>query len=311
MSSLFSATIESVVPAHQKLLVLDSNTSLVDALKILSARNIYSAPVKDKAGTFYGFLDMIDIVLFLVGLMDEKMANGKEFQSFLESVQELNLQNAKNIADLSATNPLIPLRSTDTIADALKIFEQTGTHRIPILKANADVADIQNVLTQIDVISWMATHIKSLGSNRHKSLKEIDVSLKKVISVDLKTSAFEAFKTMAEYKITAVAVLNPDGTLLSNLSAKDIKEVAPENLMMWMNKTALEYVQMVRSKQVNVSYPVYACHLHNTLEEIVMKLSVLRVHRLYITDQHNKPIGILSLGDLFRLMGTPSTTDSH
>lgn len=73
-------------------------------------------------------------------------------------------------------------------------------------------------------------------------------------------------------------------------------------MMMWLARTAIELVQHVRSRQLNVSYPSFHCHLNNTIEEIIIKLATLRVHRLYVVDESMRPIGVLSLGDVFKFV---------
>eukprot|EP01114_Cavostelium_apophysatum_P015584 TRINITY_DN4276_c0_g1_i2.p1 TRINITY_DN4276_c0_g1~~TRINITY_DN4276_c0_g1_i2.p1 ORF type:complete len:335 (+),score=93.33 TRINITY_DN4276_c0_g1_i2:89-1006(+) len=304
MASLFKKPIGELVPKNQQLVIIPSSATVMDALRILKEKNIYSAPVRDQSkGNYYGFLDMLDIVVFLVCLIEEKL--GKDpanHKTLAHATSKLDFATAKNVADLSSANPMVPLRSSDPLSEAFRLFQSTGTHRVPILK-DEGVADLASVLTQIDVISWLATNIKDIPNGK-KTLKDLNVNLDKVISVETTARTFDALKLLADNKITGVAIVNADGSLLSNLSAKDLKEVQPEELLMWMNRTALEYVQMVRSKQINVSFPAFSCHLHTTLEEIVMKLNVLRVHRLYITDESNMPIGVLSLGDLFKLVFT-------
>jgi len=199
---------------------------------------------------------------------------------------------------------MVPLRSQDSVSEALKVFEQTGVHRVPIIGGD-DVANINNVLTQVDVINWMAHHTKEVHPEaRKKTLSQLHVQPKFVLSVELNTRVYDAFKMMVDNKITGIAVVNPDGTLLSNLSAKDIKEVKADELLPWMSRSTLEFIQMVRSKQINVTVPVFSCHLNHTLEEVIQRLSVLRVHRLYITDEASRPIGVLSLGDLCKLLTT-------
>lgn len=66
---------------------------------------------------------------------------------------------------------MIPIRSDDTVRDALKVFAETGTHRVPILEGES-IAKIGNVLTQTAVISWLSNHIAQLGPIAKKSLKE-------------------------------------------------------------------------------------------------------------------------------------------
>jgi len=306
MTSLFSTPLSAIVPKNQQLVTIPAESSVLDALKTLSSKNIYSAPVKDQKGAYSGFLDMADIVVSLVTLMEERSSHSfDQNSSFFDAVAKDKLETAKNIADLSKMNPMVPLREKDSLGEALKIFESTGTHRVPVLSGDS-VADINGVLTQIDVISYLASNLSSLGDAGKKTLQEHNVKLNKVISVEIGARAFEAFQLMSKNRITGVAVLNHDGTLFSNLSMKDIKEVKPEELLVWMNKSALELIQMIRCKQIDVAVPVFSCHLHNTLEQVIAKLNVLRVHRLFITDDQNKPIGVLTLGDIFRLIHNSS-----
>ena len=39
-----------------------------------------------------------------------------------------------------------------------------------------------------------------------------------------------------------------------------------------------------------------------TFEDVVMKLAATRVHRLWIVDSEEKPIGVVSIGDVFKNM---------
>jgi len=279
------------------------------AVQELSSRNIYSAPVRDQTnGNYYGFLDLVDIIVYLVDSIDEKrnQESNQNFKTLNEWVTALSLESAKNLADLSSKNPMVPLRSQDSISEALAVFDNTGTHRVPII-GNDQVADIVNVLTQIDVIIWLSKHMKQVHPDiRKKTLevcfKQLHVQPKNVVSVSTGTRVFDAFKLMIDKRITAVAVVNADGTLLSSLSAKDIKEVKPNELLAWMGRSTLEFIQMIRSKQINVTVPAFACHMHSSLDDVVGRLTILRVHRLYITDEAGKPIGVLSLGDLFKIL---------
>ncbi len=39
----------------------------------------------------------------------------------------------------------------------------------------------------------------------------------------------------------------------------------------------------------------------STFEDVVLKLAATRVHRVWVVDDDNKPIGVISLGDVFRV----------
>lgn len=49
--------------------------------------------------------------------------------------------------------------------------------------------------------------------------------LKKVITVNENIPTIQSFRTIAENNVTAVAVVNNEGTLVGNLSASDLKVI--------------------------------------------------------------------------------------
>jgi len=300
--SLFSTPILQIVPKDQKLITIDSKTDILAALKILTEANIYSAPVYDAKNDVYcGFIDLLDVVFFLVSTLQQKVTGVRDQLSFFESVQSLDLRSAKNLVDLSTVTPMCPISPTACLSEAMQIFADTGAHRVPILQSKS-TTKIANVLTQSAVIGWLSSNVNLLGKLRHKTLKELGIQTKKVHSVEISKLCFDALQLMVENRITAVAVVNPDGSLLSNLSAKDIKEVISDDLLTYANKTTLQLVQAVRSKDINVKFPAFSCHLSTTLEEAIIKLGWLKVHRLWIVDELSYPIGVLTIGDIFKLI---------
>ena len=64
---------------------------------------------------------------------------------------------------------------------------------------------------------------EKLGSLQHETVSSLGVGIKPVVSVPSEIRAIDAFSIMNQQRVSAVAVLNEDGTLLTNLSAKDIK----------------------------------------------------------------------------------------
>jgi CBS domain-containing protein len=53
----------------------------------------------------------------------------------------------------------------------------------------------------------------------------------------------------------------------------------------------------------------FSCHLSDSLESVVHKMNGSHVHRLYVVDDHNKPIGVVSMRDVIaRLVKEPSNS---
>ena len=44
--------------------------------------------------------------------------------------------------------------------------------------------------------------------------------------------------------------------------------------------------------------PAICCHSSDTLGAVIDKLAATRIHRVYLVDKTDKPIGVVSLGDI-------------
>jgi len=306
LNSLLATKVSSIIPPGQKLILIESTTDLATAFNILTKNNIYSAPVWDpKKSEYYGFLDLVDIVVILVGLLEEKgKSTTQDFQSLLRNLSSDYAQQAKHIADISARNPMYPVRPTDSLEDVLKIFRDSGTHRVPVLSAGSSVAKFDNILSQSAIVKWLSKHLNSLESLKDKTVEELGLGSKSVVTSRFSEPALNAFKLMVEKKITAVAIVNDDGSLFSNLSAKDIQQVNADNLMPKLTSPTLEWIQSVRSKDINVKFPSFQCHPSTTFKDVIAKIAFLNVHRLYVVDENSHPIGVISLQDICKVVLT-------
>lgn len=100
------------------------------------------------------------------------------------------------------------------------------------------------------------SQLTQLGDLGKKTIKELGLGLKTVISVDLHAPALKAFQLMAEQRITGVAVNEEDGTLFTIISAKDIKEVELKPPFKSLFLSATQFVAQVRSHQLKESIPI-------------------------------------------------------
>jgi len=48
--------------------------------------------------------------------------------------------------------------------------------------------------------------------------------------------------------------------------------------------------------------PPVCCRLQATVEDVILKLSVHRVHRIYVVNDSMKPIGIITLTDIMQFL---------
>jgi len=304
-TDIFEKTIvDDLVPEKSSLIMIDSKDTLPKAFNLLIKNNIYSAPVHDASRNEYlGFLDLLDIVAFIVMIFDAQKHHKNELDidlyDLLEQVEKFDLEHATRVIGMASQNPFCPVHSGSHIKKCLEVFVRSGAHRIPIVEGK----NMKSVLTQSAVVQWLNSILPHISENlRKKTIRELSIGLKEVASVRVDATALDAFRLMAERKIHAVAVVDEKGEIFSNISAKDIKVLQPDALFTRMYRPAMELIQHVRSLNMKAVFPSFCITLDNTFEEAVRKLAVLNVHRLYIEDSGRKPIGVISLGDILSVL---------
>jgi len=283
----------------EEIIMLRADSSVPYAFKILIKNNIYSAPVFDTFNCKYaGFLDLVDIITFIVQIFKETEVLGEDFFTLLEQETRFSIESTDKIVDLSKRNPFFPMKTNEPISKAMKLLGQGGIHKLPIMEHKA----IVGLLSQSTVIDFLAKHIKELGPVVETHIRQFDRVLKPVICVKADDRAIEGFKLMAQHRISSVGVLDSDGSLLTVLSAKDIRVVEPDALFTKLYKSSVEFVLNSRKKEINATAPAIWCHMDDTLENVILKLAITKIHRIFIVDENRKPLGIISLGDIFSIL---------
>jgi len=178
---------------------------------------------------------------------------------------------------------------------AMRAISHSGANRLPIMEGHK----LTNVMTLSAVVTFLAQNLKALGAVAKLTVGELNVGLKEVFTVQADTPVINAFRLMAQKRISAVGVLDTDGKLLTNVSAKDIKVIAKDALFTKLYYSTIEFVRAVRAQNVLVTYAaVMHCKLENTIGDVIQKFASWKVHRIYITDHFQKPIGVISLKDI-------------
>jgi len=302
--------VKELVSVGQKVVIVEKGAPLSQAFHILVKNNIYSAPVWNRTtGEYVGFLDLLDVITFIVNLFEIEERESKrrksddpslDFDALMQRLERMDSQSVEKVTDLSATNPFHVVSEDDSLETVLQVFSSTGTHRIAVQDSLSAFPKLAYILTQSALIRWLADHLQLLGNVVNKTIKQLKLGLKIVISVSSEEAAIEAFKLMARHKITAVAIVSPEGQLLANLSAKDIKVVDTHSLLGSLYKSTLQYVGAAHEMEPNIPAPIIYCKATNTLGEIISRLAVLKRHRLYVVDESKRPVGLITLGDIVR-----------
>jgi CBS domain-containing protein len=187
----------------------------------LSSHKILSAPVVDwKAQRLLGFVDMLDLVSFVLSLYNADIHQTPLDSNLLfEKSNQFFSKPIKEIIDLSKRNPLCQVLKTSPLWECISLF-QRGLHRVVVTNEERKIVGI---LSQSDVVRFLAGKMDEHYSFFGKTVEELNLGTYSLITVRDTQPTIAALKILYEHKVSAVAVVNKEGILVGNLSASDLK----------------------------------------------------------------------------------------
>ncbi len=179
-----------------------------------------------------------------------------------------------------------------------------GVHRINVVDGNGRV---QGILSQTDVIKFLLSKAHLFTGTMKASLESVKLGCGPVVSVNAESSVLAALERMSEYYISSVAVVEPDGTLIGNISMADIRFIFQHGRYhrLWMNCS--QFVSLALNQKGlehggNDQFPFFDAHLNSSVEQVMNKILATHVHRVWVTEPRSQRlIGVVSMTDLVRL----------
>lgn len=300
---LASTNVDQVSPVLSKVISVSASETVTKVLHSLAENNIFCVPVEDK-GKIIGLIDMVDIVSYVVEVAGKTEGSG-ESAAYLRKVEEAHLKSERNdhVAGLSKKNRYCPVTAGTSVLDAMKVMTDNHVQRLPVVSVDFQ---LRNFVTQSAIIQFLQKHIDELGDFVDKSLAQLGFRPKDIISISVNRPTIDAFRLISEKKITGIPVMDTDGTMITNISCSDLRDVATDpKLFEYLHMPLDSFIPIMKSKinpkkesSMNVMYPKISCKFETTFRTVVGKLAATKIHRIYITDDHDAPIGIVSLIDI-------------
>ncbi|KAI8875546.1 cystathionine beta-synthase, partial [Backusella circina FSU 941] len=138
----------------------------------------------------------------------------------------------------------------------------------------------------------------------NKTLRQLGLGESHVIAVNADSTVLEALSLMSKHGVSSVAVLGHMGMVLGNISMTDVKHVmnSYHHQLLW--KTCFQFTSIVRTKQGiddgQDRIPVFDVRLDTTLGFAIAKLLATKSHRVWVIDERDRTIGVVSMTDVMR-----------
>eukprot|EP01084_Bolivina_argentea_P080624 146028_1 len=284
LASKLSNSAVSSLEISSTVVTLPNKMASSKAVEILLQNKIRAAPVIDDNNQFVGVLDLRDTLAF--GL--QKYKN-----------KSLDKVSSESLSESFKLRPFDTVKKDDSMLTVAKILAN-GAHIVGVVNDEGNVVGILNQREMFQLAHGLWTDPTNNCSLQE--LLESNIITSPIKSIKNTMSAYEAFLTMSDLKLSGLAVVNDEGILIHNTSSSDIK--------MWMTTGNGSLEEPIEEFLINIrkqprqqdKYPVSYCTTKQTLKRAFQKLYATGYHRLWIVDEDNCPIGVFALTDIFKFI---------
>jgi CBS domain-containing protein len=197
-----------------------------------------------------------------------------------------------------------PFRIFTEGAQLTQIIESmaNGEYLVGVDGGEADNGGIKGLVDQIAVADLLSPLFEGSG------VLVKDVYRSSVLPVKVTETVVKTFEVMVSKGTTAVALVDDNGCITQNFSVSDIKIFFDGMSSMDLLHLPVEdYMQMKESiketkERKDTRAPISVCHQDDDVHSVLHKLVKTGFHRVWVVDVDKKPLGILSLTDVFRMV---------
>lgn len=298
-------SLRDVVPA-KKLISVKPSQNVEEVLDILTTNNITSVPVMSEDGLMVlGFLDVLDLVAFLVQTCIKSLtltATGESRSLTTDNMmmihkrtKDFKLKQVTDIIDLSKRNPFHSFSEDTKLSKVIEAF-QSGVHRVAVTNAT-NRSQLTGIFSQSDLIQLVSKDI-----NKFKLDQEVSRMVNKssnVVVAPADAPTIEVFMLMHQQNVSSVGIVNHEGSLLGALSASDIKFKVEKDLRELLSPVQ-QYLNVVHVEKRHPANFLVSVKPTAKVSELIQSLCKEHIHRVFVVDENNKPLHVVSLTDLAR-----------
>jgi CBS domain-containing protein len=269
-----------------KVLFLDQTYTINEALRLLFANAVLSAPViNNESRLCTGMIDALDMLGYVLSVpMDSPTWAAEVMLRFNTPIYRA--------IDFSGRDPVITVNDTLRLSDTINLYFRKGVHRILVQNSTSNIVGI---LAQSDVLKLLqlimetspTTDISQLGT---RSVSEFEFP-DKVICIQSTASLLAAFQLIITNRVSSVAVVNENGSIAGNISATDFQNI---------NSTNFTALGTILQQYLTVD-PAFVRPKTSLLGAIRL-MNEQNVHRVYVVDDYERPIGIISMTDVMNVL---------
>lgn len=296
---LLRSTSVNDLSTPSEVIIVSSKDTPFQGFEKLIKHNILSAPVLDEATNSYlGFLDVRDLCSYAVFAFE----NHDKVDTYRKGEGPLyTLVDDVTVSYLARRNPFRAVQPGDSLLEVAKVLAK-GVHRVPVVDPKTQ--QVVKIISQSSFIQLFEKHLdKELREAASNTIEQLGFGTSPVITVPTTALAIDVFRLLDNTKRTAVGVIQENGDIIGNVSAKDLKLFISNNQSYdLLTVPIMTFLNRIRDENIDITAPTFCVSLADTLCRLIGKLKATRVHRIYVTKSADdfKPVRVVSITDIIR-----------
>jgi len=304
---LLSKETVKAIEAPDSIIVIESKENLHDAFQKLLDNNILSAPVHDKEkNEFIGFLDVRDLVSFVVFVYDEqKVTDNTRLRDLLQHGTgqfKMPTTDGVTVSYLARRNRFASVQQDAPLLRVSEILAK-GVHRVPVVNGQGKVV---NVISQSSIVKYLADNLRDaiIENKNDPTIEALKIGTKPVLSVNKKATVISTYRQMDQKKRSGMALVDETGRFVGTTTGKDLGLFLENPTLAALNLPIFEHLQIIRQKQTDIKSPSISVFDHDRISRAIGLIAATRVHRVFVVDSEKdfRPVRVISITDILKYL---------
>ncbi|XP_028411547.1 5'-AMP-activated protein kinase subunit gamma-1-like [Dendronephthya gigantea] len=199
-------TCYDIVPKSAKIVIFDTRLLVKKAFYALVANGVRSAPLWDNTKQDYvGMLTISDFINILVSYYKSPLVQ-------MEEVEEHRIETWRDLSKNKLPSTLIQISPYQSLYEACEYLIKHKIHRLPVIDPSS--SNFLFVITHKRILHYLHEHFSKLvmPDFMYKTLGELSIgTLCKIATINPETPLITALNMFAEYKVSALPIVDKDG----------------------------------------------------------------------------------------------------
>lgn len=186
---------------------------------------------------------------------------------------------AVSVTYLSRRNPFRPCSKSATLLQVARMLS-TQLHRVPVVDESGKCIAI---ISQSSLIQFLNSQKAEIADDLRQTIGSLSLGMCKVVSVASDASAWQAFKTLEVNSVSGIAIVDREGKLVGNTSARDLKFFVLNKGTLSLDAPIQDYLSRIRQRDLaheEARHPSCSVGLSTTLGHCIGLLAATGYHRV-------------------------------